>query len=62
MSVVEGTDRLSIHHWTILGNSHRKLAWVGLEPATNEFCSYIYVYIYIYVEDLEDFVKTSKYL
>ena len=36
-----------IHHWRILWSSYRKLAWVGFEPTTTEFCS-IYVYIYIY--------------
>ena len=28
-----------IHHWQILCNSYRKLAWVGFEPATTELRS-----------------------
>ena len=28
-----------IHHWRIFRSSHRKLAWVGLEPTTTQFRS-----------------------
>ena len=28
-----------IHHWRIFRSSCRKLAWVGFEPTTTEFCS-----------------------
>ena len=29
----------TIHHWRILWSNYRKLAWVGFEPITVEFCS-----------------------
>ena len=33
------TDTHGIHHWRILWNSYRKLAWVRFEPTTTEFRS-----------------------
>ena len=39
MSVPEWTDdTYGIHQWIILWSSYRKLAWVGFEPMTTEFC------------------------
>ena len=37
--VGEWTDTFGIHHWKIFRNSYGKLAWVGFEPTTTEFCS-----------------------
>ena len=39
MSVAEWNDTYGIHHWRILWNSYRKLAWVRFEPTTTEFRS-----------------------
>ena len=39
MSLAEWVDTYGIHHWRILWSSYRKLAWVGFEPMTTEFCS-----------------------
>ena len=39
MSVAEWADTDGIQHWRILWSSYRKLAWVGLETITTEFCS-----------------------
>ena len=39
MIVAEWTDTYGIHHWRILRNSYRKLAWVWFEPTTTEFHS-----------------------
>ena len=35
-------DTWGIHHWKIFRSSYKKLAWVGFEPTTTEFRSYIY--------------------
>ena len=35
-SVAAWTDTYGVHHWTILRNSYRNLAWVGFEPTTTE--------------------------
>ena len=63
MSVVEWTDTYGIYHWRILWSSYRKLAWVGFEPTTTEFCSdglclYIDIctYRYIYVISIALFI------
>ena len=37
--VVEWIDTYGINHWRIFTSSYRKLAWVGFEPMTTEFCS-----------------------
>ena len=39
MNVAEWADTYGIHQWRILLSSYRKLAWVGFEPTTTEFCS-----------------------
>ena len=39
MSVSEWSDTYGIHHWQTLSNSYGKLALVGFEPTTTEFCS-----------------------
>ena len=39
ISVAEWPDTYGIHHWRNLWSSYRKLACVGLEPATTEFRS-----------------------
>ena len=33
------TDTHGIHHWMVIWSSYRKLAWIGFEPTTTEFCS-----------------------
>ena len=38
MSVAEWADTYGIHHCRILLSSYRKLAWLGFEPTTTEFC------------------------
>ena len=37
--VAEWIYTYGIHHWRIPRSSYRKLAWVGFEPTTTEFCS-----------------------
>ena len=49
MSAAEWTDRYSIHHWTILGSSYRKLTYAGFEDTTTEFRSDVYICIYIFI-------------
>ena len=39
MSLTEWADTYRIHHWQILWSSYRKLAWVGFDSMTTEFCS-----------------------
>ena len=36
--VAEWIDTYGIHHWNFFGSSYGKLAWVGFEPTTTEFC------------------------
>ena len=39
MSAAEWTDTYCIHHWRILGNSYRKLDWLGRKTTTTDFLS-----------------------
>ena len=38
VSVAEWAHTWGIHHWEVLWRWYRKLAWVGSEPTTTEFC------------------------
>ena len=37
--IAEWIDTYGTHHWRIFRSSYEKLAWVGFEPTTTEFCS-----------------------
>ena len=53
------THRYGIHHRRVFRSSYRKLAWVGFEPTTTEFCwdtlndwaigSWVHIFIFIYI-------------
>ena len=59
MLVAEWIDTYGIHHRRIFGSSYRKLAWVGLEPTTTEFCCGIDKNMYILHGDHTNF--SSKF-